>query len=97
MQLDDAVTPAALLFGEAQGRIVLSCAEADVKRVLNIALQHGVQARDIGRVAVQHGRFRIRAGNGVAIDAAVEELAGIHRSAIPRLMETGAPVTAIEG
>ncbi|HEX6694950.1 MAG TPA: phosphoribosylformylglycinamidine synthase subunit PurL, partial [Longimicrobiales bacterium] len=97
VQLDDAVTPAALLFGEAQGRIVVSCAPDDVKKVLAAALKHDVQARAIGRVTQQNGQFRIRAGNSVAIDAAVGELAGIYRTAIPLLMETGAPVTAIEG
>jgi phosphoribosylformylglycinamidine synthase len=97
VQLDDAVTPAALLFGEAQGRIVVSCAPDDVKKVLAAALKHGVQARSIGRVTEQNGQFRVRAGNSAAIDAAVGELAGIYRTAIPLLMETGAPVTAIEG
>ncbi len=50
VELEDDVAFAALLFGEAQGRIVLSCASDHVTEVLEIAGKHGVAARRIGEV-----------------------------------------------
>ncbi len=87
VQLADDLPPAALLFGEAQGRIVISCAPANVERVLKLAQRHGVPAAQIGTVGEVNGRFTLSSSGGVAVDVDVDELSQIWRSAIPRLME----------
>ena len=84
--LTDALTPAALLFGEAQGRIVISCAPGNVERVLKIAARHGVPATQIGAVGDVNGRF-VLSGAGVTIDVEIEKLSEVYREAIPRMME----------
>src|SRR5688572_7556672 len=83
--LPDALPPAALLFGEAQGRIVISCAPANVPRVLKLAERHSVPATQIGNVGGVNGRFVLE-GAGAKVDVSVEDLSDIWRTAIPRLM-----------
>jgi phosphoribosylformylglycinamidine synthase II len=85
--LDDPLPPAALLFGEAQGRIVISCAPGNVERVKTIAARHGVTATVIGNVGEVNGRFVIAAGQA-RIDVPVAELSEVWRDGIPRLMES---------
>jgi phosphoribosylformylglycinamidine synthase len=94
VDLDDDIEPAPLLFGEAQGRIVISCALDAVPQVMSIAQKHGVPARTIGKVtALAHGpavdaapRFRVRAPD-IAVDLPATALAEVYRTAIPRLMD----------
>jgi phosphoribosylformylglycinamidine synthase len=87
VQLDDDLEPAALLFGEAQGRIIVTCSPADRETVLAIASKHGVPARVIGKVTGgEQPRFVLGTGKA-SIDAAVADLAEVWRTAIPRLME----------
>ncbi|HJU74677.1 MAG TPA: phosphoribosylformylglycinamidine synthase subunit PurL [Gemmatimonadaceae bacterium] len=73
----------ALLFGEAQGRIVVSSERpADVER---IARERGVPVRAIGRVTAASTPFTIRVGaREYATD--VQRLAAAFHEAIPRLM-----------
>ena len=75
---------AVLLFGEAQGRIVVSCAGTDVEQVLGAAERHGVPAQAIGRVT--DGGFRLR-GAGAALELDAAPLREAWQGAIPRLME----------
>ncbi|HET9438873.1 MAG TPA: phosphoribosylformylglycinamidine synthase subunit PurL [Longimicrobiales bacterium] len=86
IDLTDTLPAAGLFFGEAQGRIVISCAPANVARVLSLAQRHGVPARQIGTVGEVNGRFRM-SGAGVSIDIEVEKLSEVWREAIPRFME----------
>ena len=81
----------ALLFGEAQGRIVVSSANATA--VIRIAAGHGVPARVIGKVGEPQESFALRIGDrewrmplGRLVDA--------YHKAIPSLMSRVA--TAIE-
>jgi phosphoribosylformylglycinamidine synthase len=84
--LTDDIPAAALLFGEAQGRIIVSCSASDEARVLEVAAQQHVPARAIGTVGAVNGSFIVRAGEASVIDAPVGTLAAIWTSAIPRLM-----------
>jgi phosphoribosylformylglycinamidine synthase len=84
--LDDPLPPAALLFGEAQGRIVVSCAAGNVERIKTIATRYGVLAKAIGNVGEVNGRFVLSAGD-VRFDVGVAELSEVYRDAIPRMME----------
>ncbi|UCC27138.1 MAG: phosphoribosylformylglycinamidine synthase subunit PurL [Gemmatimonadales bacterium] len=65
VRVDDPIAPVPLLFGEAQGRIVLSCDPDDVEAILEIADKHGVPAQSLGTVR--------EAGDGLVIEA------GAHR------------------
>jgi phosphoribosylformylglycinamidine synthase subunit PurL len=94
VKLDDALLPAPLLFGEAQGRIVVSCDPAVVDRLLALADEHRVPARAIGTVgaAVSEGDAAAGAtfaifGGGVGIETSVTALAEVYDTAIPRLMD----------
>jgi len=91
-ELGDDVAAVPLLFGEAQGRIVVSCAADQVEAVLAVAARHGVPAARIGTVGEEGGDFRIRltgasSGAGaVGIDLPIAELAARYYGAIPELM-----------
>jgi phosphoribosylformylglycinamidine synthase subunit PurL len=73
----------ALLFGEAQGRIIVSTdSPADVER---IAAAHGVPARRIGVVEPSDQPFRMRYAGGELVSS-VTELAAAYHEAIPSIM-----------
>ena len=77
------IPPRALLFGEAQGRIVVSSsAPAEVER---IAGEHGVPARRIGVVEPGGRPFRVRLA-GTELVRPIDELAAAYHGAIPAIM-----------
>ena len=73
----------ALLFGEAQGRVIVSTPDPDA--VLAIASRHRVPARRIGEVTAASRPFAITI-DGVTIDVPVAALADAYHEAIPRVM-----------
>ncbi len=81
----------ALLFGEAQGRVVVSSARPDA--VLAAAARRGVPARVIGRVADAAHGLAVRVGDA-RWSAPLPALADAYHGAIPRLMERAASATA---
>ena len=83
--------PRAILFGEAQGRVVVSTAEA--VRVIAIAEGHGVPALAIGRVT-QDARLRIVAGDRT-IDAPLSRLATLYYDSIASIMRRGPADAAV--
>jgi phosphoribosylformylglycinamidine synthase II len=85
--LDDALDLAALLFGEAQGRIVVSCAAEHEAGVIEGAAHMQVPGRVIGRVTDAGERFLVRTDSGTVIDLPVASLHEVFTTAIPRLME----------
>ncbi|MEQ9399274.1 MAG: phosphoribosylformylglycinamidine synthase subunit PurL [Longimicrobiales bacterium] len=91
VELDDDLPPVATLFGEAQGRIVVSCAPDDVSAVLEAAREHGVPARLVGTVGEPGGSFSMTLPQG-RIEAPVADLAAAYFGAIPALMD--APSTS---
>ncbi|MBR9975935.1 MAG: phosphoribosylformylglycinamidine synthase subunit PurL [Bacteroidetes bacterium] len=70
----------ALLFGESQSRVIISCAEQDVDSLLDEAVQAGIAALRIGSTGGD--RLRIDA----AIDMDVVTLATTHATALERLL-----------
>ncbi len=80
----DALPRRALLFGEAQGRIVVSTPDADA--VLAIAARHGVPARAIGTVRGERDDLVLRTGAG-EVRAPLAVLAEAYHEAIPRIMD----------
>jgi phosphoribosylformylglycinamidine synthase len=78
-----AISRRALLFGEAQGRVIVSTdSPADVER---IAAKHGVPARRIGVVELSGRPFRIQYKGGELV-APIEQLANAYHNAIPSIM-----------
>ena len=90
---DEGIETEALLYGEGQSRIVVSCQDANVDRILGHFAQSGVAARRIGMVSGENGRFRI-ATDRVTIDVPVDEVARTYYEAIPRRMEESPVDTA---
>ena len=80
----------ALLFGEAQGRVIISTPHPG--EVVAQATRFGVPAHVIGRVGRADGTFRIRLATGV-VEAPVERLAESYHEAIPRIMTRVATAT----
>jgi phosphoribosylformylglycinamidine synthase len=73
----------ALLFGEAQGRVVVSTeSPAEVER---IATSHSVPVRRIGVVEAGDRPFRIRYSGGELV-APVQRIASAYHDAIPSIM-----------
>ncbi|HEX8906578.1 MAG TPA: AIR synthase-related protein, partial [Longimicrobiaceae bacterium] len=87
--LDDAIPANALLFGEAQGRVVLSCEPAKEAELIRCLQIHGVPARRIGTVGERGGVIRI-ATQGGEIRGLSTLLQDIHENAIPRRMDNSA-------
>jgi phosphoribosylformylglycinamidine synthase len=81
----------ALLFGEAQGRVIVSTASAST--VLSVARRHGVPARRIGSVRPASS-LRIRVGSRV-VEASIDALVDAYHEAIPRRMSKSA--AAVDG
>ncbi|HKJ92202.1 MAG TPA: AIR synthase related protein, partial [Longimicrobiales bacterium] len=94
--LSDDLAPAALFFGEAQGRVVVTCAPDRLADVLAVAERHGVPAREMGVVGAVEGAFRLRlnddAGAATTIDVPARRLAEAYYDAIPAVMERAARV-----
>ncbi len=78
----------ALLFGEAQGRVVISTASPDA--VLAAAARHGVPARAIGRVTAEADGIEFIVGD-VSARSAVAPLARAFHDTIPGIMDGDTP------
>jgi phosphoribosylformylglycinamidine synthase len=89
IDLPNSLPPRALLFGEAQGRVVLSCRPEDREAVLEVMDRHDVPAIVLGTVAEQDGWFRVCLA-GATIAVPILELAAVYYDAIPRRMD-GSP------
>jgi phosphoribosylformylglycinamidine synthase len=75
----------ALLFGEAQGRVVVSTPTPDV--VVGIAQKHGVPARVIGEVGSARDIVQITTASG-RIAASLAQLDDVYHETLPRIMST---------
>ncbi len=62
----------ALLFGESQSRVILSCREASLKRIEEIAGRHSVPFRVIGKTGGE--RLLVSDGTEMLIDLGLDEL-----------------------
>ena len=88
IELHDELPTAALLFGESQGRVVISCDPDDVMQVCTVAESNGVPCRRIGSVGGIDGTFILRTPE-VSVKTPVKDLAEVYSDAIPRLMHAG--------
>ena len=81
----------AVLFGEAQSRVVLSVAPGDVEAVRALCAERGAQATPVGTVT--DGPLRVSVGSDAVLEVAVADLARPYDSAIPEAM--GEPLAAV--
>jgi len=86
VKLDDPLPPVSVLFGEAQGRVVVSCATDDADAVLATARDHGVTAQRIGTVGAAGGALRIEAADAT-LHADAAAMSDAYFGAIPRIMD----------
>jgi phosphoribosylformylglycinamidine synthase len=82
----------ALLFGEAQARVIVSTSESPT--VLAQARKHGVPAHVIGQVRAREAGLTIRVGERV-IRASLDRLAHAYHDAIPDIMNASAAEVAV--
>ena len=73
----------ALLFGEAQARIIVSTDTPDA--IARVAAAHGVPAKPIGTVEPANRPFRIRYAGGELV-APLGDLVSAYHDAIPSIM-----------
>jgi len=73
----------AVLFGEDQGRAVVSAAPEHRDAVLALARRHGVPTCVVGTVGAARGQVRF-AVSGHVVERSAERLRGIYADAIPR-------------
>jgi phosphoribosylformylglycinamidine synthase len=85
INLDDDLPLNALLFGEAQSRVVISCRPDLTSELLKYFDFAGVEAKQIGTVREGSERFRISTSMA-SIDVPVMEIARTYYDAIPRRM-----------
>jgi phosphoribosylformylglycinamidine synthase len=85
------ISSRAMLFGESQGRYLLSSFSPEI--VERIMQKHGVPVRRVGTVLEKEAGFRIRFA-GATLDADVESLSNAWHNAIPSMMS--APAVAAE-
>ncbi len=83
----------ALLFGEAQGRIIVS--SGDASRVLEIAAANGVPARVIGSVTTLEAGLTVRI-SARSFTVGTETLADAYHNSIPRIMNSASQSAAID-
>lgn len=82
------LSAAAVLFGEDQGRALVSAQPGHVDRVLALAREGGVPAVVLGAVGEPRGTLEITLRDGI-LRMTVEELRNIYLAALPRRLELG--------
>jgi len=74
-----------VLFGERGARAVVSASPSKLARVLEIARQYHVAARELGKV-IREGSFRIQYGGRAVIDSSIEILGDTWAHSLERLV-----------
>ena len=85
VSLQDALKDVALLFGESQGRILVSCSSEDTKALLSLCEDHGVPAKRIGAVTDAADGLRITTPTS-SLRFGLDELGAAHFGALPQAM-----------
>jgi len=90
VELDDDLRPIGVLFGEAQGRILVACAPSDTDEVLQLAARYEVPARRIGNVTAADEGFSISLRNA-SVRTTTPAMADAYFDSLSRVMD--APAT----
>ncbi|MEQ1857592.1 MAG: phosphoribosylformylglycinamidine synthase subunit PurL, partial [Longimicrobiales bacterium] len=89
VQVDDDLPPIGVLFGEAQGRIVLSCDPDHTEEILRVAAHYEVPARRLGTVTPAREGFRLAVRDG-SLTADLATMSDLYFGALPRIMDAPA-------
>jgi phosphoribosylformylglycinamidine synthase II len=95
VQLEGNLSAAALLFAETPSRIVLSAADCNVEKILEIARELNIPASVIGRTGGE--RLIIKVNGQMVIDRDLTEVEAAWRDVLPRLLEIASLVASEEG
>jgi phosphoribosylformylglycinamidine synthase len=74
------------LFGEDASRIVISCDQANVARIKEVAAKHGVSAETLGETLI--GTIEITVDGKVAVSTKIAELQGEYEGALERALQS---------
>jgi phosphoribosylformylglycinamidine synthase II len=86
VRLDDDVRPVGVLFGEAQGRIVVSCDPTRTQEVMRLAEKYEVPAAKIGNVTRAADGFSIEVRDA-SVKAGIAAMNDAYFGALPRIMD----------
>jgi phosphoribosylformylglycinamidine synthase II len=86
VRLDDDVRPVGVLFGEAQGRIVVSCDPSRTQEVMRLAEKYEVPAAKIGNVTRAADGFSIEVRDA-SVKASIAAMNDAYFGALPRIMD----------
>ena len=87
IQLHEELPTASLLFGESQGRVVISCAPENLNRVCDLAGSRNLPCQQIGMVGPVNGDFTLQTSE-ISLRAPITSLAEVYYDAIPKLMHS---------
>ena len=76
----------ALLFGESQGRVLISVSKIDSETIVDTALKFGIHAVKLGN-STDSGRIKISVSGNEVLDSNVKELHEIWSNSIPQKMK----------
>ncbi|PYU50872.1 MAG: phosphoribosylformylglycinamidine synthase subunit PurL [Acidobacteria bacterium] len=85
VQFDDLSPAESVLFGERGARAVVSASPSKLARVLKIARQYHVAARELGKV-IREGSFRIEYRGSAVIESSVETLRDAWANSLERTL-----------
>jgi len=86
IELESAIRPDALLFGESQSRILVTCRPGKSRLVLELAEKNGVPARTIGRTGGQE--IVISSEGQELVKIGLEEAYSRWKNAVPQFFKT---------
>ena len=89
MELDEDFRPVISLFGESQGRILVSTSPDKTEHVLSLAAQYEVPAMKIGRVTDADTGFSVKVRGG-SVSASTADISKAYFTAIPKIMDAPA-------
>lgn len=89
VEMDEDLRPVVSLFGESQGRILVSCSTEHTEKVLALAARYEVPATKIGSVTDGAAGFSMKVRDGV-LSASMSDLADAYFGAIPGIMDAPA-------
>lgn len=84
--IDEELRPVVSLFGESQGRIVVSCDPASTDALLGTAERYHVPAQRIGSVVDAESGFELRVRDA-SVSAALGDMSEAYFQAIPKIMD----------
>ncbi|MDE3001670.1 MAG: phosphoribosylformylglycinamidine synthase subunit PurL [Gemmatimonadota bacterium] len=89
VELDEDLRPVISLFGESQGRILVSASPDKTEQVLSLAARYEVPAMKIGTVTDADAGFSVKVRGG-SVAASTADISEAYFTAIPKIMDAPA-------